>query len=112
MDSNRCCFCTNEETINHLIYGCYELKTIWFQELDWIHVKRTPLYWDEELAWLTHNTKGKCWKTSILKLVAIETLYGVWKYRNNKNYGNSVDNTKIVENILDMIVGFVMYVVC
>ena len=104
VESHRCCFCTNEETINHLIYGCHKLKTIWSKELNWIYVKRTPLYWDEELAWLIRNTKGKCLKTSILKLVATKTLYGVWKYRNNKSYDNSVDNTKIVENILDMIV--------
>lgn len=104
VDNNRCCFCTNEETINHLVYGCHELKTIWSKVLDWIHVKQTPLCWEEELAWLIHKIKGKCWKASILKLVVKETLYGVWKYHNDKSYGNSVDNTKTVENILDMIV--------
>lgn len=28
VDDNNCCFCANEETINHLFYGCHELKTI------------------------------------------------------------------------------------
>lgn len=63
-----------------------------------------PLCWDEELNSLIRNTKGKGWRAYLLKLAATEALYGVWKYQNNKSYGNSVDNTKIVENILDMIV--------
>ena len=53
---------------------------------------------------MIHYTKEKGWKTSILKLTTAETIYGVWRYRNNKSYGNSVDNTQIVANIIDMII--------
>lgn len=102
MDNNRCNFCANEETMNHLFYDYHKLKDIWLCVLDWIHVKHTPLSWDGELDWLVHHTKGKGWRSSLLKLT--ETLYGEWKYHNNTSYDNNVDNTKIAENILDVIV--------
>lgn len=53
---------------------------------------------------MIHNIKGKEWRAHLLKLDAMESLYGIWKYRNDISYNNSVDNTKIVENSFDMIV--------
>lgn len=39
----------------------------------------------------------------MFKLAAIEAIYGIWKYMNDKVFGNNMDNTKIGENIIYMI---------
>lgn len=104
IEDSKCCFCPAEESINHLFYGCPELKIIWTKVLDWVQIKRVPREWNDELEWLISSTKGKGKRHAILKLAAAETLYGIWRYRNDKSFGNTVDNTKIADNIIDMIV--------
>ena len=69
-----------------------------------VQIKRVPREWNDELEWLISSTKGKGKRHAILKLAAAETLYGIWRYRNDKSFGNTVDNTKIADNIIDMIV--------
>lgn len=85
LDSKRCCFCANDESINYLLFECTELKSVWCQVLDWIHVKHEPKAWGKEMTWIIQNCKGKGWKIFVLKLVVVEIVYG-----------NNADNTKIV----------------
>lgn len=33
-----------------------------------------------------------------------ETVYSIWKYRNDECFGNNVDNTMIGEKIIDILV--------
>ncbi|KHN21002.1 hypothetical protein glysoja_009310, partial [Glycine soja] len=82
IEDSKCCFCPAEESINHLFYGCPELKIIWTKVLDWVQIKRVPREWNDELEWLISSTKGKGKRHAILKLAAAETLYGIWRYRN------------------------------
>ncbi|XP_058741022.1 uncharacterized protein LOC131613364 [Vicia villosa] len=105
VSDNRCCLCkSDEESINHLLFVCPDTVCIWAKILAWIQVSHTPQSWDAEILWLSKNTNGKGWRASILKLAAAETIYSVWKYRNDICFGNAVDKAKIVDNIIDIIV--------
>lgn len=103
-DSNICCFGPHEETIDHLYYGCVETKSIWRKILDWIQITHDPKEWHDELYQIVICSKGKGWRASILKLAVTETIYVIWGYQNNKYFDDNVDNIKIIDNIIDMIV--------
>ncbi|CAI8604818.1 unnamed protein product, partial [Vicia faba] len=46
IDNTFCIFCNKEESINHLFFDCEELKHIWCNVLNWIHLKHTPKKWN------------------------------------------------------------------
>ncbi|XP_045815732.1 uncharacterized protein LOC123909010 [Trifolium pratense] len=100
----QCCFCTQEETINHLFFGCTELKHIWQKVLRWLQVDHVPMEWSAELKWITKHSKGKGWKAQLVKSAAAETIYALWKYRNDVCFGNKVYNTNIDDDIINTIV--------
>ncbi|XP_058754734.1 uncharacterized protein LOC131627878 [Vicia villosa] len=39
---SKCCFFQEEETLDHLLFGCEPMKYIWTKVLQWIHVDRHP----------------------------------------------------------------------
>src|ERR1043165_87598 len=86
IDNAECCFCQEEETQNHLLFGCEELGRIWSTVLDWMQIKRKPKDWKEELQWILLAARGKSKQAMLFKLVVTETVYGVWKYRNDICY--------------------------
>jgi hypothetical protein len=49
----KCCFCHKEENINHLFFGCTELKSIWQKVLGWLQVDHVPMEWNEETPHIT-----------------------------------------------------------
>jgi hypothetical protein len=100
----KCCFCNQEETLNHLFFSCNVMRYVWQKVLQWLHVDHTPLEWTDELIWLTRQSKKKGWKAQLLKVAAAETIYMLWKYRNDICFDNQVHNTKIEENIINTIV--------
>lgn len=59
---------------------------------------------NDEMCWIVSLSKVKGWRDSIINLAATKTIYGIRRYRNDRCFGISVDNTEIVENIIDMIV--------
>lgn len=89
--------------MNHLFFGCLELKRIWNKVLNWIQLDHEPKAWNEEMQRIVKQSNRKGWKPAILKLTAIETIYDIWKYKNDNIFENNVDNIKIEENIIDMI---------
>ncbi|PNX85548.1 hypothetical protein L195_g041618 [Trifolium pratense] len=99
-----CCFCHREETINHLFFGCTELKVIWQKVLRWLHIDHIPMEWADELRWITRLSKGKGWKAQLLKSAAAETVYTLWNYRNDVCFDNKVYGKKIDEEIINTIV--------
>ncbi|KAH1203129.1 hypothetical protein GmHk_17G049445 [Glycine max] len=99
-----CCFCEGPEFHDHLFFGCSVLGDVWKQVLEWIQVKHHPQEWNEKQKWIIRHSKGKGHKASILKLAVTETVYGIWKYRNAKIFEETVDNTNIVDYIIDNIV--------
>jgi hypothetical protein len=100
----RCCFCNREESINHLFFGCTELKIIWQRVLSWLQIDHVPMEWNNELKWITRLSKGKGWKARLLKSAAAETIYTLWNYRNDVCFGNKIYNTKIDIEIINTIV--------
>lgn len=59
LDTNMCYYCSNVETIDHLLFGCIELKTILKKVLAWIQVNLDPKYWHDEMKWITIHSKVK-----------------------------------------------------
>ncbi|XP_058724336.1 uncharacterized protein LOC131595849 [Vicia villosa] len=104
VDYTTCCFCTQDETIEHLLFECPVTKTIWKQVLAWMEYVREPLNWTQELSWLVQNCKGKSVRSDLLKMAIAETVYGVWMYRNAISFGKDIDRLTIGEKIIDVIV--------
>ncbi|XP_058771367.1 uncharacterized protein LOC131644788 [Vicia villosa] len=99
-----CCFCVQEETQDHLLFDCSETREIWKHVLLWIGFSHEPRIWTEELLWLNQICKGKSTRASMLKMAVVESVYGVWNYRNSISFGNMIDKNRIVRNIIDMLV--------
>ncbi|XP_058765198.1 uncharacterized protein LOC131638647 [Vicia villosa] len=103
-----CCSLCEEhkEDIDHLLTSCKITKNIWQDVLSWLDIKRKPQQWQDEMKWILHNTKGKSFRASKLKIVVAETVYGIWKFRNEYTFGlnTNKDTTTIVHKIIDSIV--------
>ncbi|XP_058774369.1 uncharacterized protein LOC131648649 [Vicia villosa] len=100
----KCCFCQEEETLEHLLFCCDPMTVIWQEILLWLGVTRTPLQWHRELAWIIRYCSGKGEKCGLMKLAAAETIYYCWKYRNDTCFGHSYDRNIVVDNIKDTII--------
>ncbi|KAK2423649.1 hypothetical protein QL285_034091 [Trifolium repens] len=100
----QCCFCLREETLNHLFFGYHVLKAIWCKVLRWLQLDHVPMEWSAELCWITQQSKGREWKTQLLKSDVAEAVYNIWKYRNDVCFGNQVHNTNIEDDIINTIV--------
>ncbi|XP_058751794.1 uncharacterized protein LOC131624890 [Vicia villosa] len=104
VDYTTCCFCLQEETMEHLLFECLETKTIWKQVLLWLNCQHEPLTWNQEMMWLIQNCRGKSIRSDMLKLAIAETVYGIWMYRNSVSFGKDVDRLTIGTKIIDIIV--------
>ncbi|CAK8572209.1 unnamed protein product [Lathyrus sativus] len=49
LQNNKCGFCNEEETIDHLFFCCFKLKQIWSGVLQWMGIQRIPTRWKEEM---------------------------------------------------------------
>ncbi|CAK8568609.1 unnamed protein product [Lathyrus sativus] len=105
IEDNICSLCkSEEETISHLFFSCPRTRHIWVEILKWFNIQHEPQQWDTELIWITNQTKGKGWKADVLKMVTAETVYNIWIYRNSITFGNIVENTNMVEKIIDNVI--------
>jgi hypothetical protein len=104
IDAISCCFCSADETQQHLLFVCKETKSIWRKILDWIQIDHNPLGWRQEMDWIIQRTKGKGGHAKILKLAFTESAYEIWRYRNDISFGNAVQKKHIEEKIIDTIV--------
>jgi hypothetical protein len=55
----QCCFCSKEETLNHLFFGCHVLRAIWCKVLSWLQLDHVLMEWSDELCWITQHSKGR-----------------------------------------------------
>lgn len=46
---DKCNFCDQEETYNHIFFDSIETKKIWKDVLEWIQIKHSPIQWDTDL---------------------------------------------------------------
>ncbi|CAK8536608.1 unnamed protein product [Lathyrus sativus] len=105
LEDSSCNLChAEEETMNHLFFSCQVTSHIWKEVLDWFNISHDPQPWDVEMIWLTKLTKGKGWKAEILRMLAAETIYNIWGYKNDKTFGNTIDNTTTISNIIDCVI--------
>ncbi|XP_045822376.1 uncharacterized protein LOC123915284 [Trifolium pratense] len=104
IDTTCCCFCSADETQQHLMFDCNETRDIWRKVLEWIQIAHYPLGWCQEVEWIMKQTKGKGDRAKILKLAFTECVYEVWRYRNDISFGNAVQNNHTDEKIIDTIV--------
>ncbi|CAK8574623.1 unnamed protein product [Lathyrus sativus] len=101
---DRCKFCDKEETIDHFLFDCPPFKTCWQQILVCLGFQHFPCEWREELEWLITHCKGKGWRKCILCSAVAETIYEVWRYRNNAVFGNTVNVLDIRDLIISTLV--------
>lgn len=60
--------------------------------------------WSHEFSLIIQNIKCKGNRTTILKLVVTESIYEIWRYRNDTSFENVVHNKSITEKVIDTIV--------
>lgn len=104
ISTDGCCFCTLVETQQHLLFSCATIQAIWIEVLKWLQITHTPGAWDSELQWILQHGRGKGWRARLLKLAFAETIYEVWRYRNDTCFGASVSSIHIGPKIIETIV--------
>lgn len=59
-------------------------------------MQHDPVEWNGEHIWGNHKGKGKGLKVFLLYSATTETVYEVWRYRNNKSFENimNIENVK------------------
>ncbi|CAK8539640.1 unnamed protein product [Lathyrus sativus] len=97
---DRCKFDNKEETIDHLLFQCPPFKICWQEILGWMGIQHTPCDWQEELNWIITQCKGKGWRKCLLRSSIAETIYKVWKYRNNVVFGNTMNTIEIRDVVI------------
>ncbi|CAL5212162.1 unnamed protein product [Lathyrus oleraceus] len=104
VDNPKCCFCSEEETQSHLLFDCVGTKDIWMKVLEWLQIQHIPSGWTQEMKWIIQKTKGIGARAKILKLATTESIYELWRYRNDKCFGNNVNAKKTYDTIIGTIV--------
>lgn len=104
IDTSMCCFCTQIETLEHLMFECHATRIIWQQVLGWLRIQHVPDKWSNELQWVLLNCKGKSWRRQLLKVAFLETIYEIWRHRNNICFNNIDRHLNIAHQIIDVII--------
>ncbi|XP_019260505.1 PREDICTED: uncharacterized protein LOC109238490 [Nicotiana attenuata] len=84
--SSRCCLCNRaDESHAHLFGECRFAKTVWERLMQWIriHVNSMQSY-NQMMAWVVTQAKGKSCKARIMKMVYAEYIYRIWRERNSR----------------------------
>lgn len=84
-----CVFCRKEETLNHLVFECQLTNQIWSKVLQNIGYNRNPEGWNQKSLWLIAETKRKGWHRDMLKIAIAESVYGIWRHRNDVILNNA-----------------------
>ncbi|XP_058726861.1 uncharacterized protein LOC131598262 [Vicia villosa] len=91
-----CCFCDAEESLEHLFFMCKETKLVWRKVLLWMGIDRRPMKWNDEVA--TSRKKGI--KNQLLKVAFAETVYSIWRNRNDKIFNHKDQISRSYEEII------------
>ena len=100
-----CCLCQLEhETRDHMFYGCSYSRSIWRMILTLCGQNRMIGGWSEELQWAIKNIKGRTLVYTILRVAWKAFIYHVWKERNRRLFGNSIESSiQVMERIKDAV---------
>lgn len=77
-----CSLCDKPESQNHLLFLCCDLNTMWRNVLHWIHIQHERNEWDMEFDWMSSASKGKELEQKVLETAFAETVYRMWRCRN------------------------------
>lgn len=99
-----CAFCSHVESLDHLMFDCLVTKQIWQHVLHWLKISHVSGDWPSELEWAVANSKGKGWKTKLLKRAITKATYEIWRYRNDTCFGWSIDSVSVAQKIIDVVV--------
>ena len=100
----QCSFCTQAETLDHLLFECRQTREIWRGVLAEIKIDHSPKEWKHELKWLCSKSKGKGWIARIIKIAAAETVYAIWLARNRKIFDNVNIDMQIIQQIVNIVI--------
>ena len=83
----QCALCKQEnETRNHLFFGCRFSQSVWKGILQLNGLGRGVMCWQEELKWAYQKLKGKSLITLIMRCAWSAFIYAIWKERNCRVY--------------------------
>lgn len=99
-----CVFCSKEETLHHLLFDCHITNQIWSKVLHHIGYNRKPEGWDQKRLWLIAETMKKGWHRDMLKIAIAESVYGIWRYRNDVIFKNAYVDPQIWKMIIQDII--------
>ncbi|XP_058723791.1 uncharacterized protein LOC131595461 [Vicia villosa] len=99
----RCVFCSEEETVDHLMFQCRITNGIWKNILGWIGYHRSPDHWMLEQIWLTAEANKKGWRRVLLKAVVAETVYAIWRMHNDVIFKQHTLDDTITRKIKEVI---------
>lgn len=101
----KCEFCDHMENLNHLFFGCQSFMNIWKEILGWLGIKMNLLERNLEKEWLIKEKRKKGWKRQILKIASAETIYELWRGRNEKIFSHKNMNHSVKDKIIEDIIG-------
>lgn len=107
LNDEMCGLCNSDAgDINHLVMNCQVTKCIWRDVLHWLKILHQSACWSDEIKWIASITKGKRFMANMVKIAIAETVYDIWRYRNNVVFGTNynVDITTVTRKIIDTIV--------
>lgn len=88
VDSSNCVLCwREEESEEHLFYGCRFTKKIWKQLKQGMGYNRNMAgIMEDETQWLKIVVEGKGVQRECVKLIFYAFIYWIWHCRNTKKY--------------------------
>ncbi|XP_058783374.1 uncharacterized protein LOC131658055 [Vicia villosa] len=94
-----CCFCQEDETIDHLYFGCRYIERIWRTILTWMGYNRIGELWNAEQEWIIREANKKGWRRQLLKTALAETAHMIWKVRNEAIFHQKLPDEDVVKQI-------------
>ncbi|XP_019224568.1 PREDICTED: uncharacterized protein LOC109206220 [Nicotiana attenuata] len=93
------CDTNEEESMEHIWFGCRYAKTIWYTLVNWLHEKHQIGTWDDEIKWLTsRNPSRTCGEIRVFLFTAM--VYHVWIERNSRRFqGKAVEARQKIKDI-------------
>ena len=96
-----CILCKQEEeSRDHLFFGCSFLKVVWKMVLSLSGLNRAVFDWQWEFTWAVQRLRGKALISKLLRIGWNAYMYHIWKERNNRIF---VQKEESPEQILEHI---------
>lgn len=76
----------NRKQENIFLFYCCFARRQWRKVLDWVKTQHDPGEWGSELKWIARVTKGKGARQRVIKIAFLETVYMIWRSRNEEEF--------------------------